>query len=268
MHFKMLRRYLDDDRQLATRGQGVFYVDHHMRPYTGKHVIRKGWRMQDKRVRPGVSDDYVHDADGRPLFRIDVPSHDSLSLWMMPVVDQLRSVVGDEDRVLLAFDRGGAFPKTMATLRDDGCEFVTYERAPFPKLPPSAFTSSVTFGEGKDAETLRFLDARTNLKKGRGRVRRISIFDDREERQINLLASSSLPAERLVAIMRGRWCQENAFMHGNERWGINHLDGRKVTPVNSEERMPNPARRRLDIARRAAHVRERRRTLHPLPLWR
>ena len=66
---------------------------------------------------------------------------------------------------------------------------------------------------------------------------------------------SSLPAERLIAIMRGRgrWCQENAFKHGNQRWGINHLDGRKVDP---EERMPNPARRRLDIARRAAHVRE------------
>jgi hypothetical protein len=45
----------------------------HMRPYTGKHVIRRGWRMQDKRVRPGVSDYYVHEADGRPLFRIDVP---------------------------------------------------------------------------------------------------------------------------------------------------------------------------------------------------
>ena len=24
----------------------VFYVDNHMRPYTGKHTVRKGWRMQ------------------------------------------------------------------------------------------------------------------------------------------------------------------------------------------------------------------------------
>ena len=83
-HFRMLRRYLDDDRQQATKEPGVFYVDNHLRPYTGKHVVRKGWRMQDRRVRPGVSDYYVHDADGRPLFRIDVPSHDSLPMWMMP----------------------------------------------------------------------------------------------------------------------------------------------------------------------------------------
>src|SRR5579863_5227921 len=252
MHFSMLRRYLDADRQLALGEPGVFYVDNHMRPYTGKHVVRRGWRMQDKRVRPGVSDYYVHDEDGRPLFRIDVPSHDSLPLWMMPLVGQLRAVVGQEDRVLVAFDRGGAFPETMAALRDEGAEFVTYERAPFPRLAVSAFTSSLTFG---DDDTVRFVEARVNLKKGRGRVRRIALLGD-DDRQINLLASSTLPAERLIEVMRGRWRQENAFKHGKERWGINHLDARKVTPVDPDEIMPNPARRRLDVARRAANVRE------------
>ena len=34
----------------------VFYVDNHLRPYTGKHVIRRGWRMRDRRVLPGTSD--------------------------------------------------------------------------------------------------------------------------------------------------------------------------------------------------------------------
>jgi hypothetical protein len=255
-HFQMLRRYLDDDRQQATKERGVFYVDNHLRPYTGKHVVRKGWRMQDRRVRPGVSDYYVHDADGRPLFRIDVPSHDSLPIWMMPIVNQLRAVVGDDERLLLAFDRGGAHPEPMAALRESGCEFVTYERAPYAKLAAAAFTSELTFGEGKDAETLRFVEsARANLNKGRGRVRRVSVLDP-EGHQVNILASSTLSAERLIAIMRGRWGQENAFKHGNERWGINHLDARKVVAVEPDEVMPNPARRRLDIARRAASVRE------------
>ena len=253
MHFSMLRSYLDADRKLASGEPGVFYVDNHMRPYTGKHVVRKGWRMQDKRVRPGVSDYYVHDEDGRPLFRIDVPSHDSLPHWMMPLINQLRAVVGEDDRLLVAFDRGGAFPETMAALRDEGAEFVTYERAPFPKLPESAFTTALHFED--DDETVRFVEARTNLKKGRGRVRRVSVRDA-DGRQINLLASSTLPAQRLITIMRGRWRQENAFKYGKERWGINHLDARKVAPVDPNDVMPNPARRRLDIARRAAHVRE------------
>ena len=83
-----------------------------------------------------------------------------------------------------------------------------------------------------------------------------ALSGDPEGHQLNLLASSKLSAERLIAIMRGRWCQENGFKHGNERWGINHLEARKVVPVDPDEIMPNPARRRLDIARRAANVRE------------
>jgi hypothetical protein len=50
--------------------RSVYYVDNHMRPYTGKFTVRKGWRMQDKRARPGVSDYWVHDEDGRPVMRI------------------------------------------------------------------------------------------------------------------------------------------------------------------------------------------------------
>jgi hypothetical protein len=250
LHVGMLRAYLEADRR-AESERAVFYIDNHMRPYTGKHVVRKGWRMQDKRVRPGVTDYYLHDEDGRPLFRIDVASHDSLPVWLMPFVINIRPIVGDDEPVLLAFDRGGAFPEIMAALRDEGCEFVTYERAPYPKLPQTAFTTELAF----DDETVRFVESRINLKKGRGRVRRISVLGE-DGRQINLLASSSADAERLIAIMRGRWRQENAFKHGKERWGINHLDARKTHPVDPNDIVPNPARRRLDIARRATHVRE------------
>jgi transposase len=250
MHFAMLRTYLASDR-LAARERAIFYIDNHLRPYTGKRVIRKGWRMQDRRVRPGTTDYYLHDEDGRPLFRVDVPSHDSLSIWMLNITAHLRAIVGEDDPILMAFDRGGAFPETMAQLRDEGCEFVTYERAPYPKLPESAFTEELVFAD----ETVRWTESQTNLRKGRGRVRRIGVRDE-QGRQINLLASSTLPADRLIEIMRGRWLQENGFKYGKERWGINHLDARKTTAVDPDAIIPNPARRRLDIARRAANVRE------------
>lgn len=250
MHFAMLRTYLAADR-LASRQHAVIYIDNHMRKYTGKHVVRKGWRMQDKRVRPGTTDYYLHDEDGRPLFRIDVPSHDSLPIWMLNIVVHLRAIVGEDDPILMAFDRAGAFPETMAALRDRNCEFVTYERAPYAKLPKTAFTEVLAFED----ETVRWVESSTNLKKGRGRVRRISIQEE-DGHQVNLLASSTLTAQRLIEVMRGRWLQENAFKYGNERWGINHLDARKTHAVDPNEIIPNPARRRLDIARRAAHVRE------------
>ena len=69
---------LIEQAQRAQDARAWFYIDNHMRPYTSKQVVRKGWRMQDKRVRPGTSDYWVHDQDGRPLLRFPSPSHEPM----------------------------------------------------------------------------------------------------------------------------------------------------------------------------------------------
>lgn len=249
LHVGMLARYLGEAER---RASGVYYVDNHMRPYTGKRVVRRGWRMQDKRVRPGNTDYYVHDEQGRPLLRIDVASHDSLTQWLPPIARLLRRVLGPHERVLLAFDRAGAFPEALALLRDEVFDAVTYERRPFALLPETAFTETYRVDED---DQVRFVESRINLGGGRGRVRRIAVRET-DGHQVNLLAVSELPAERLIAVMRGRWRQENAFKHGVERWGINQLDRRKTEPYPPDAIVPNPARNRLDRDLRAAAVRE------------
>lgn len=249
LHLGMACEYIDQARAAAEQAV-VFYVDNHLRPYTGGHTVRRGWRMQDKRVRPGATDYYVHDQDGRPVLRVDVPSHGSLTEWLSPIGRVLQQAL-PEDRILLAFDRAGAFAEPMAELRDAGFEFVTYERRPFPLLAESAFEQTVDF----DDETLSFTESRTNLGAGRGRVRRIAVRTP-QGRQVNLVGVSDQPPERLIAIMRGRWVQENGFKHGVERWGINQLDGRKTAPYAPDTIVPNPARRRLDHAIRIAAASE------------
>ena len=233
-------------------GATVFYVDNHLRPYTGKCEIRKGWRMQDKRVRPGTSDYYVHDEDGRPVTRLAIPEHGSLTQFLRPIAEMLRMALGEEEHILLAFDRAGAFPAQMAELRDAGFAFVTYERRPYPLLAKTAFDRELEIDE---EETVRFTESRINLGKGRGRVRRISVLHE-DGRQVNLLAVSDEPAERLIGVMAGRWSQENAFKYGVARWGINQLDGRTTHAYPPDTVVPNPARRRLDRAIRIARVRE------------
>lgn len=229
----------------------VFYVDGHLRPYTGKHVVRKGWRMQDRRVLPGTSDYYVHDEDGRPLFREAVSSHDSLAAWLLPLAQRIRAALGKEARILLAFDRGGAFAAPLAALRDAGFEWVTYERNPYPELPTTAFAPKTICGDevGLHEDRLR------NLGGGRGRVRRLAVRVA-DGRQVNFLASSTAAPERLVEILWHRWRQENGFKHGTERWGINQLDGRTVEPYPPDTIIPNPARSRLERGLRLARVAE------------
>jgi hypothetical protein len=254
------KRYLDAARTEANE-PAVFYIDNHLRKYTGQEVVRRGWRMQDKRVLPGASDYYVHDQDGRPVFRIDTPSHDSLCQWLMPIVMRLREGLGPEERILLVFDRAGAFPVEMATLRDAGVEFVTYERRPYPDLAPSDFDRAIVVR----GETYGVHESRLkNLGRGRGRVRRISLRTP-DGKQINLLAISTAPLEQLVGFLMGepdpdapsgRWQQENGLKHGVERWGINQLDGRKVEPYPPGTIIPNPARRRNERALKIARADE------------
>jgi len=221
-------------------GPAIFYVDNHLRPYTGKHVVRKGWRMQDKRVLPGTTDFYTHDEDGRPMFRVPVTSHDHLTEWLLPAGKRLREALGPDETILLAFDRGGAYAEQLAALRDADFDFVTYERKPYADLPATAFRPTTIRGEevGLHESRLR------NLGAGRGRIRRVVVRTE-DGRQISFLAASKLPAERLVEILWNRWRQENGFKHGNERWGINHLDGRRVEPYPPGTIIPNPARRKL-----------------------
>lgn len=250
LHLAMAGRWM----RAAAQGEAdaaVFYVDNHLRPYTGQEVLRKGWRMQDKRAVPGASDFYVHDEDGRPVLRLHAPDNPPLTAVLSTAARFLRAALGPTQRILVAFDRGGAFPAQMEALRDEGFEFVTYERRPYTLLAASAFDGAVTLGD----ETFTYTDTRKNLGGGRGRVRRVAVRTP-EAQQVNLLAVSSVPAEQLLAIMRGRWTQENAFKHGAARWGLNQLDGRTTVPYDPATVVPNPARRRLDRALRLVRARE------------
>jgi hypothetical protein len=249
LHLAMARRYVRQAHAETERDVVVFYVDNHLRPYTGKETIRKGWRMQDKRVLPGVTDVYVHDETGNPVLRLSDVANGSLTTWLSTVAKILRDMVGTEPRIVLAFDRGGAFPEPLVALRDAGFELVTYERKPYPLLAPTAFDIAFTH----DGENLEASDGRINLGHGHGRLRRVALRT-RDGRQVNLLAVGTLSASELYAILRGRWVQENGFHHQVHRWGINQLDGRTTEPYDPNAVIPNPARRRLDRNVRLARV--------------
>ncbi len=252
LHVDVASHFVADAVERSRDGRPVvFYVDNHMRHYTGKHTIRKGWRMQDRRARPGVTDHYVHDEAGRPVLRIDVPEHGHLTHWLPQLAEILREALGPDKRILVAFDRGGAFPEHLAKLRDMDVEFVTYERKPFHPYSWGEFDQSFV----DDGEEILVRDARANLGKGRGRVRRVALLME-DGTQVNLLAISKLSPEDLYRVARGRWCQENGFKHGNERWGQNQLDGRTTEPVPPDMVIPNPARTQLDRAIRIVRAKE------------
>ncbi len=219
----------------------VFYVDNHLRPYVGLRRLLYGWRMQDKRAKPGTTDIHVHDADGRPVYRLATLAHDSLGKLLLPIGALLRLALGDEQRILLAFDRAASYAEVLAELRDHLFEFVVYEKKPYRHLPAKLFRKSFLL----DGVRLRWHERNANLGDGRGRVRRIALRLP-DGHQLNLLAHSTASAEALITIMAARWNQENAFKHGIERWGLNQLDGRTFKPFDADFVIPSPNRRRLN----------------------
>ena len=240
-----------------------FFADNHARPYTGQHRVMWHWRMQDKRSRPGACDYYIHDRSGRPVFRFTA-NQGSLPQFLSPIATILKLALDEGTRILLGFDRGGAFPEIMAAMRAaKGVEFVTYERAPYRKLSRQRFEKEgerieVDGERPEETQTILVLEDQCNLGKGRGRLRRLRLLMP-DGHQVNVLTNSKEDAAWLVRTLFGRWCQENGFKYGVERWGINQLDGRVVEAFDPETIIANPKKRRLK--RELDDLREREGTL-------
>lgn len=138
---------------------------------------------------------------------------------MLAPLAQLRAIIG-ERRVMIGFDRGGAYPKVFAELTRCGFDFVTYRRAPL-KTPGVAPSRCWTLVEG----TRRYLSVadETVAMEGVGEVRQISVYED-ERVVLQILtsdkdSSAAFLARRLV----NRWRIENTFKYLEDHHGIHWL---------------------------------------------
>jgi hypothetical protein len=247
-------------KERTPRGKPVvLFVDNHARPYTGKHELRRVWRMQGKRTVPGAMDYWVHDAEGRPVLLIPVAPNASLPETVRGWVAFLREKLGKDTPLLLVFDRAGAFPGLWKWLRDHGVQFVTYQRAKYRKFRREWFRRhgrpmTLREADGKKVKVM-VQGGQMNLGAARGRVRRIRILMP-DDMQMNVVASSMQSAKWLCQTLFTRWRQENALRHGVQRWGINQLDGRQVEDVPAGTMVTNPRRTKLDTLLREARERE------------
>ena len=248
-------------KERTPRGKPVvLFFDNHGRQYTGRHLLRRIWQMQKKGTVPGAMDYWVHDAEGRPVLVIPMAPNASLPETIRSKVAFLREKLGKQTPLLLVFDRAGAFPGLWKWLRDEGIEFVTYQRAKYRKFSQEWFDRHgrpMTLREA-DGKVIKVMvqAGRMNLGKSRGRVRRIRLRMPNGV-QLNVVAWSDQSDKWLCQTLFTRWRQENGLKHGVERWGINQLDGRVVEEVPSGTLVTNPRRVNLDHLLRDDRKRER-----------
>jgi hypothetical protein len=232
------------------RAQQVFFVDDHFVAYSGARPVAKGWNTKRRHAQRGYDNTVVVDLAGRAIcFDSGEPS--GLSVTMPPVLDQLRQVSGPDARLLVGFDRGGAYPKTFTKLRDAGIDWVTYRRAPL--VAATGATKVSWFNLDGRRHTYRIADETVHLA-DYGQARQVSVYEHGKVVFQVLTSDTTATAARLVHLLRCRWRIENAFKYLTAHHGIDSLCDYTMTIGPDTAAVRNPDRTAALAALRAGEA--------------
>jgi len=220
------------------RADPVYFVDDHFVPYSGAQPVGKGWNTKRRHAQPGRDDTLLVDARGRAVvFGSGEPS--GLSSTLPAVLSQLREVLGPHAPVLLAFDRGGAYPSAFTACRAAGADWVTYRRAPLieASTPPRR---SWTARQGRRL-SVTLTDESVQLK-SYGTARQLTLFEHGAPVLQVLTSDTTATGAALLCWLRARWRIENMFKYAAQHNGIDSLADYTMDVGPDTRKVTNPAR--------------------------
>ena len=238
---------------------GVYFVDDHFVPYTGAKPVPKGWDTKHRTAARGRADTWVLDAAGRAVvFTTGEPS--GLTKTLPPALAQLRAVIGADAKIMLGFDRGGAYPSVFTACRDADADWVTYRRAPLPapKGLPLLTTTTATAAAGQGPPVVAVHADEPVTIDGYGTARQITLFEHGAPVLQVLTSDTHTCPVALLATLRARWRIENAFKYASEHHGIDALADYIADLETNTRPIDNPARKaaNLTVRTRTAEVAE------------
>ena len=193
---------------------GVCYVDDHFIPYTGAKPVAKGWNNKRGRAERGHADTHVTAYDGRAVcFVTGEPS--GLSTTLARALAELKKAAGPRAKIMLGFDRGGAYPQVFTHCREQQVHWVTYRRAPL--AVPVMLPVITTITAGGRTRQITWAGETVQLK-DYGQARQITLFEHGKV-ALQILTSDfdACPAE-ILSWLKSRWREENSGS-GLERFG-------------------------------------------------
>ena len=218
---------------------GVYYVDDHFVPYTGARPVAKGWNNKRGRAERGRADTHVTAHDGRAVcFVSGEPS--GLSVTLPKALAGLKKAVPAGTRIMLGFDRGGAYAQVFRHCREQKVHWVTYRRAPL--AVPAMLPVITTITSGGRARQIAWAEETVQLE-DYGEARQITLFEHGKV-ALQILTSDfdACPAE-ILAWLKSRWREENFLKYASENYGIDKIcDYAAGIEVNTKL-TDNPARK-------------------------
>jgi vacuolar-type H+-ATPase subunit E/Vma4 len=229
---------------------GVYYVDDHFIPYTGARPVGKGWNNKRGRAERGHADTHVTAHDGRAVcFVTGEPS--GLTVTLPLALAELKKAAPAGTRIMLGFDRGGAYPQVFAHCREQDTDWVTYRRAPLavPKGLPVLTTITVN---GKTRQ-VAWAEETVTIK-DYGQARQITLFEHGQV-ALQILTSDldACPAE-ILAWLKSRWREENFLKYASQNYGIDAICDYFAEIAENTKVIRNPARAAANAAVRQAQA--------------
>jgi Transposase protein len=222
-------------------GLEVYYVDDHFVPYEGAKPVPKGWNTKRRHAQKGRADTVVTDYHGRAVcFASGEPS--GLAATMAGALGQLREITGPGKKIMLGFDRGGAYPQVFRAVREHNADWITWRRGPLavPAAAPRRYCAARS--DGKPAEVLELADETVAIK-DYGQARQITLFEDGAPVMQILTSDLDAPAAALLAWLRCRWRIENLFKYLEDHYGIHWLCDYHAGLEDDGHLIDNPARK-------------------------
>jgi hypothetical protein len=227
---------------------GVYYVDDHFVPYTGAKPVGKGWNNKRGRAERGHADTHVTAHDGRAVcFVTGEPS--GLTVTLPLALAELKKAAGPGAKIMLGFDRGGAYPQVFAHCRKENADWVTYRRAPL--AVPACLPVLTTITAGGRARQVTWAEETVSLK-DYGDARQITLFEHGQV-ALQILTSdfSACPAE-ILSWLKSRWREENFLRYASENYGIDKICDYIAAIGTNTKIVDNPARKTATAAVRQA----------------
>ena len=246
------RRIAADEERLA-----FLYVDGHLREYRGKYRLPPGKKPQRQVVTPAATDTWVHDARGEPLLVVTHEVNAQLTQVLEPILSDVRKLIPQDQRVTVAFDRGGFSPKLFAQLHAQKYDVLTYRKGRKRPLPRSRFTVQGQQIEGVWREYEICDRPRVPVgkrptgdsSKDGGKyfwMREVRVWRA-DGRQTSILTHRlDLSAVEVAYRMFNRWCQENYFKYMDAEFELDALVEYGADPVSPEVDRPNPRRKPVE----------------------
>jgi hypothetical protein len=253
-------------------GQAVgtdFYFDPHTKHYTGEQNVLKGWCPQIRFADKAMHSDFIHTAQGAPIYFETTDNFADLRQRFLGVVARARQALQWPPEKVLTFiaDRGvyGAefFQKVIA---DPALHLITWEKGfvaqrwnpdkVMGRTTITRYRNSSTdlrsyqfeYFEGAWEKNPKLRQIVVQATDDKGRTIQVAILTDDPKRA----------AAEIIKLMFQRWLQENDFKYLDKHFGINQITSYRSIEYEQlksqveDREVKSAARKALDLSHKQA----------------